>query len=66
MDRTLSIRIPPEPVTVTDFYLAAILDELKAIHVLLDRNASNSSGVAGGQVELKEPARVAMTKRARK
>jgi hypothetical protein len=49
----------PQPETVEDFYLAAILDELKAIHVLLDRlgkTSSSSEVAAGHQVELREPA----------
>jgi hypothetical protein len=52
----------PTPETVSDFYLAAILDELKAIHVLLEQ-PFNSSGAAAGQVELKEPAPLNTEKR---
>jgi hypothetical protein len=42
----------PEPVTVEQMYLIAILDELKALHILLKPGKVSSSS---GMVVLKEP-----------
>ena len=45
----------PQPETVTDFYLAAILVELQAIRAKLD--TQQPARMAPGEVVLKEPAR---------
>lgn len=50
----------PRPVTTPDYYLAAILDELKAIHAQLDRPEPEPepAAVEDAEVEIKEPAPV--------
>ena len=50
----MSDRQLPRPVTVSDHFLAAMLDELKAINAQLIQ----PEPVAGNEVDLKEPAYV--------
>jgi hypothetical protein len=45
----------PRPVSVTDFYLAAVLDELKFISAELIQTEPEYAVTVGGEIELKEP-----------
>lgn len=57
----------PQPVTVTEMYLAAILDELHLITLLVSKQTSNKQPgdelrEPAGVVELKEPKKKAEAK----
>ena len=45
----------PQPVTVADMYLAAILAELQAIRREIRFEPDHSAEADGGEVDLKEP-----------
>jgi len=54
----------PDPVTVEQMYLAAILDELKAVRILLDQPPTFSSSRAAAEtVELREPVKKEVRKK---
>lgn len=53
----------PRPVQVQDYYLAALLDEIKAVHELLQQyepQPQPAPAEDSGEVEIKEPALTAL------